>query len=463
MHDKTNFLTRLAGQISNKAILTDPEDIAFFSTDWRGLYRGRPLAVVSPSSVQEVIAIVKICAEEGVAIVPAGGCTGLAGGATPTDSGNQLVLSLARLNNIREVDTLGETMTVEAGCILANAQAAAQEHGLLLPISLASEGTLQIGGAIATNAGGTNVLRYGMTRSRLLGLEVVLSDGTLLDGLRALRKDNAGFDWKHWFVGSEGTLGIITAAVLQLVPATPYSATILIGYSSFAKAISGLRALRASIGDSMTAFEVMEQAAIERSAALLGIKSPLPDQPWLALVEARSALPAIEQALPDACIAELESGGIDDAILAESLAQAHSFWRLRESITEAEAKAGRSIKHDISVPISSLATFVETATIEVKRRWPDVERNLFGHAGDGNLHFNFICRTESDTNGLTTFIHDHAISFGGSISAEHGIGQYRVDELERVNSDPELEIMRRMKSMLDPHGILNPTKVIRVE
>jgi FAD/FMN-containing dehydrogenase len=293
-----------------------------------------------------------------------------------------------------------------------------------------------------------------------LGLEVVLSNGVVVDGLRALQKDNAGFDWKHWFIGSEGTLGVITAAVLQLVPATPFSATVLIGYRTLADAVNGLRALRGAVGDSITAFELMERAAIDRSADYLGVERPLPGQPWLALVEARSSLSAIEQLLPEACISEIEAGRIADAIVATSVAQAIALWRLRENITLAEAQAGLSLKHDISVPISALAAFVEEATALLGSHWPSVQRNLFGHAGDGNLHFNVICPLGANTNGLSEAIHDCTVSHGGSISAEHGIGQYRVDELARLRSDTELNIMRRMKNMLDPAGILNPGKVI---
>ena len=460
MKQSSEFISSLIVSLGSGAVLTELSEMAPFSKDWRGMFAGRPLAVALPGCVTEVAELVRLCAAQKVAIVPAGGRTGLAGGATPDASGGQLVISLERLNRIREVDVLGETMTVEAGCILANAQNAAAESGLLLPVSLASEGSMQIGGAIATNAGGSNVLRYGMVRNRLLGLEVVLSDGTIIEGMRALRKDNAGFDWKHWFVGSEGTLGIVTAAVLQLVPATPFSATALVGYDSLADAITGLRAIRCAIGDSVTAFELMERDAIDRSADLLGVQRPLPGQQWLALVEARSALSAIEHALPEAFAKEIEAGHISDALLAGSVAQAKALWRLRESITEAEAKVGPSLKHDISVPISQLSAFVDAATILLQSRWPSVSRNLFGHAGDGNLHFNIICPPGVQTAGLSEAIHDCAVLHGGSISAEHGVGQYRVAELARLRTEAELDMMRRMKNMLDPIGILNPGKVL---
>ena len=461
MRQRAEIVSDLANCLGVGAVLTNPSDIEPFATDWRGMFAGHPLAVVVPRCVDEVATIVRHCAHGGVGIVPAGGRTGLAGGATPDASGGEIVISLHRLDRIREVDLLGETITVEAGCILTNAQRAAADTGLLLPISLASEGSVQIGGAIATNAGGSNVLRYGMVRNRILGLEVVLPDGTIINGLRALRKDNAGYDWKHWFVGSEGTLGIITAAVLQLVPATPFSATVLIGYNTLADAINGLRALRCAVGDSITAFELMERAAIDRAADLLGLERLLPGQPWLALVEGRSALSAIEQALPEACISEMAAGRIVDAVVATSVAQATTLWRVRESITEAEAHAGSSLKHDISVPISALAAFVDVATALLESQWPGVQRNLFGHAGDGNLHFNIIYPPGVDTSGLSEAIHDCAASHGGSISAEHGIGQYRVAELERLRPQAELDMMRRMKKMLDPTGILNPGKVVR--
>ena len=460
MRRGAEIVSDLINCLGVESVLTNAIEMEPFAIDWRGMFQGHPLAVVVPRCVDEVARIVQNCADRGVGIVPAGGRTGLAGGATPDASGEEIVMSLHRLDRIREVDLLSETMTVEAGCILANAQRAAADAGLLLPINLASEGSVQIGGAIATNAGGSNVLRYGMARNRLLGLEVVLADGTILTGLRALRKDNAGYDWKHWFVGSEGTLGIITATVLQLVPATSFSATMLIGYNTLAEAINGLRALRCAVGDSITAFELMEPSAIDRSADLLGVNRLLTKQPWLALVEGRSALSAIEQALPEACIAEMEAGRIADAVLASSVAQATALWRLRESITEAEAHAGPSLKHDISVPISSLTAFVDAATVLLESRWPGVQRNLFGHAGDGNLHFNVICPPGVNTSGLSEAIHDCTVSHGGSISAEHGIGQYRVSELERLRPEAEINIMWRMKKMLDPAGILNPGKVM---
>jgi FAD/FMN-containing dehydrogenase len=455
-----NPIRDLVSIVGDAGLLTDEGAMAPYSRDWRGMFHGRPLAVASPRSTDEVAAIVRLCQQHGIAIVPAGGRTGLAGGATPDDSGNQLVLALDRMNAIRDVDALGETITLGAGCILATAQAAAAELGLMLPISLASEGSVQIGGAIATNAGGTNVLRYGMARARVLGLEVVLADGTVLNGLRALRKDNAGLDWKHWFVGSEGALGIITAAVLQLVPATPHASTALLGFASCDDALDGLRHLRARLGDSITGFELMARAAVDRAAALLGTASPLPDQPWLVLAEARSALAAIEQEMPDACMALIEREIIADALLASSGAQAQALWRLRESLAEAEAHAGRSLKHDISVPIARLAAFVAEAEAMIGAGWPAVALNIFGHAGDGNLHYNVIYQDDADIIGLSAAVHDLVTGYDGSISAEHGIGQYRVEELSRLTDPAELALMAQIKRLFDPSGILNPGRVI---
>lgn len=426
------------------------------------MFTGRPLAVVQPKNTDEVANLMRLCSNEGVKVVPAGGLTGLAGGATPDSSGEQLVLSLSKLNRVRAIDEVGGTITVEAGCVLAEVQLAAADKNLILPISLASEGSLQIGGAIATNAGGSNVLRYGMTRNRVLGLEVVLADGTILNGLRALRKDNAGFDWKHWFVGSEGALGIVTAAVLQLAPATPYSATVLAGYTDLSSAVDSLTRIRAFVGDSLTAFELMERRAINRSADLLKIARPLPEQPWLVLLEARSSLAAIEKVLPEACIFEIENGRIADAILATSEAQRKELWRLRESISQAEALLGRSLKHDISVPVSSIASFVDTVEKLVRTKWPQVCLNLFGHAGDGNLHVNVLFSSESDVVGLSEAIHDCVAKYDGSISAEHGIGQYRVEELYRLRPTIEIEMMKKMKNMLDPNYIMNPGKVLKI-
>lgn len=460
MHQRTRrLLSGLRDHLDPGGLMVEAEAMAPFTSDWRGMFKGLPLAVAEPRTVHQVAAVVSYCFENNVAIVPAGGLTGLAGGATPDNTGHQLVLSLRNMNKVRSVDVFGETMIVEAGCILANAQTAAVEAGLLLPISLASEGSLQIGGAIATNAGGTNVLRYGMARNRVLGLEVVLANGVIIDGLRALQKDNAGLDWKHWFVGSEGALGIITAAVLKLAPATPFSKAVLAGYDTLDDAVQSLRSLRTRVGDCLTAFEVMQREAIDRSATHLGVVRPLTNRPWLVLIEASAAFSAIEQILLESCEFEMADGRMKDAIVAESLSQRNEIWRLRESISETERIFGSSIKHDVSIPIAEIPSFIREIYSYSTVKWPEVYWNIFGHLGDGNLHVNAMSAVGEKLMEITPYVHDTVEKYKGSISAEHGIGQYRVNEFRRIRTKNEIDIMVKMKSALDSKGILNPGKV----
>lgn len=455
-----DLLNDLCRRLDPGILFNDQDAMMPFTRDWRGMFTGMPLAIAQPRNTTDVSAIMRFCFENNIGVVPAGGLTGLAGGATPDDSGRQLVLSLRNMNRIRCLDVLSQTMTLEAGCILADAQSAAAAEGLLLPISLASEGSLQIGGAIATNAGGSNVMRYGMTRNRVLGLEVVLSNGVIVDGLRALQKDNAGFDWKHWFVGSEGALGVITGAVLQLVPATPFSQTILAGYDTLDDVVTSLHCMRIRVGDCLTAFEVMQRDAIERSAKLLGVASPLPDHPWLVLMEAKATFSGVEQVMMQSCEHEMKSGKIRDAIVAVSENQRSSLWRLRESITEAERRLGHSLKHDVSIAVSTIPSFVAEVLNTASSKWPEVIWNIFGHVGDGNLHVNAISSCMEDFANLSTYVHDTVHKFRGSISAEHGIGQYRLDDFNRLASIAEVGLMKNMKSMLDPKKILNPGKVL---
>jgi FAD/FMN-containing dehydrogenase len=454
------IVERLASLLDAGGLLTQPADVEPYCTDWRGMFHGRALCVALPRTASEVAAIVRACAASGHAIVPQGGNTGLSGGATPDGSGRQIVLSLARMNAIRRIDVTGETMEVEAGCILQTAQEAARAHDLLLPISLAAEGSARIGGIIATNAGGTNVLRYGMARSRVLGLEVVTAEGEVIDGLRALRKDNAGYDWKQWFIGTEGTLGIVTAAVLQLAPLPRHSVTAWLAVPSAAHALRVLREMRRALGDALTGFELMSGEAVARVERHLGLKSPLPPAPWFVLLEAASSLGGLREAAEAALAHSLEQGDATDCVLAESEQQAHALWRLRESITEAEARTGRSLKHDVSVPISAIAEFLAAADSAVQASFPGTQINAFGHAGDGNIHYNVIVPAGTDAPALNALVHDIACRFGGSISAEHGIGQYRVDESLRTRSAGEIALARRIKQALDPRQLLNPGKVL---
>lgn len=454
------LVEKLGALLGAGGVLTAAADVEPYCTDWRGVFRGRALCVALPRNTREVAAVVQACARTGHPIVPQGGNTGLSGGATPDESGRQIVLSLARMDAIRHIDVVGETMEVEAGCILQTAQEAARARDLLLPISLAAEGSARIGGIIATNAGGTNVLRYGMARSRVLGLEVVTVEGEVIDGLRALRKDNAGYDWKQWFIGTEGTLGIVTAAVLQLAPLPRHSVTAWLAVPSAAHALHVLRAMRQALGDALTAFELMSGEAVARVEQHVGLKSPLPPAPWFVLLETASSIGGLRDAVEAALGHTLEQGDASDCVLAESEQQSRALWRLRESITEAEARAGRSLKHDVSVPISAIPEFLAAADAAVLAAFPGAQINAFGHAGDGNVHYNVLVQQDTDGAALNALVHDIVCGFGGSISAEHGIGQYRVDESLRTRSAGEIALARRIKQALDPHELLNPGKVL---
>jgi FAD/FMN-containing dehydrogenase len=366
------------------------------------------------------------------------------------------------MNAIRDIDVVGETMEVEAGCILQLAQQAASEKGMLLPISLAAEGSAQIGGIISTNAGGSNVVRYGMARTRVLGLEVVTSDGEVVSGLRRLRKDNAGYDWKHWFIGTEGTLGIVTAVVLQLAPMPRHRVTALLSVPSAANALRLLVSARQAMGEAVTGFELMSVTSLQLVVRHCQAVLPLGSSPWYVLLEASSCLPGLHEAAELFLAEVLERGEASDGVLAQSERQENELWFLRESITEAESKEGRSVKHDVSVPISLIPEFFKIAEEAVMKIIPDAQINAFGHAGDGNVHYNVIVPVNADVAGLNRLVHDLVVSLGGSISAEHGIGQYRVEELARCKASTELQLSQRIKGSLDPHNLLNPGKVLRL-
>jgi FAD/FMN-containing dehydrogenase len=454
------LIEALQAVVGERGVITDAGDLANYNVDWRHMFKGSARCAVLPRSTQEVAQVVRLCVAQGVAIVPHGGNTGLSGGATPDGSGRQVVLSLSRMQAIRDIDVLGETMEVEAGCILQTAQEAAAQAGLMLPISLAAEGSARIGGVLSTNAGGTNVLRYGMSRSRVLGLEVVTAEGEIVSGLRRLRKDNAGYDWKQWFIGTEGTLGIITAAVLQLAPPSRHRVTALLAVPTPEAALQVLRAARQGIGETLSAFELMSGAALELVARHQGLKLPLVAPGWCILVEASSCLPGLRDAVEALFATVLEQGDATDGVIAESERQEGELWLLRESITEAESREGRSLKHDVSVPIAGIPAFLREADVAVAQAFPASRINAFGHAGDGNIHYNVIVPPEADGAALNRLVHDLVVRHGGSISAEHGIGQYRVGELERCRPAAELELARRMKRALDPAGTMNPGKVI---
>jgi len=448
--------------------LTEPFDIAPHATDWRGRYSGQPLCVVKPARTDEVAAVVKACAAANVAIVPQGGNTGLCGGATPT--GGEVIVSLARLNRIRAIDTDNNTLVAEAGCTLAAVQAAAEDAGRLFPLSLAAEGTATLGGNLATNAGGVQVLRYGNARELCLGLEVVLPDGRVWNGLSGLRKDNTGYDLKHLFIGAEGTLGLITAAVLKLFSRPRAVATAWASVPTPAAAVALLTRLRQKIGGRVTAFELVGRPALDLVLKHIpDSRDPLPDaSPWHVLIELSDTMESdLDEALADVLAAAVAVGEARDAAIAANEAQARALWALRENISEAQKIEGISIKHDIALPVSRVAEFIERCDAALAAAFPGLRIVCFGHLGDGNLHYNqskpsaqdnaaFIAQTEA----VNRVVHDLVHALGGTISAEHGIGQLKRDELPRYKSDVEMDLMRAVKRAIDPRALMNPGKVL---
>ena len=451
--------------------LESPEEVAPFLSDFRRLFHGATPLVLLPATVGEVADILRICDRAEAAVVPHGGNTSYCGGATPDEAGGQIVVSLRRLNRIRQIDAANYSMIIEAGCTLAQAQAAAADADRLFPLSLGSEGTAQIGGNLSTNAGGTAVLRYGMMRDLVLGLEVVLADGRILRGLKSLRKDNTGYDVKSLFVGAEGTLGVITAASLKLYPRPADTATALTGIDSPQLALELLASLRTAAGDQVTSFELMPRRAVELTVKYVpGVADPLGQgTPWYLLVELSSPNPRQELlALLTSTLEDAASRGIiRDAMFANSSAQANAMWKLRESVPEAQRRHGASLKHDVSVPVSAIPTLIEKGSVLVSRLVPEGEVISYGHAGDGNLHFNVSQKSGADVTSfnaraaqLEHAIFDLVEGLGGSISAEHGIGRLKAAEFARRADPVELAVMRDLKRALDPKGILNPGKVL---
>ena len=467
---RATLRARLDAAVGGAQVLTTPADLAPYTTDWRGRYHGNALAVVRPGCTEEVAAVVRACAELNVPIVPQGGNTGQCGGATPDATGNAIVLSLTRMNRVRAIDPDNATLTAEAGVTLATVQEAAADAGLLFPLSLAAEGSCTLGGNLSTNAGGTAVLRYGNARDLVLGIEVVLADGRIWDGLRGLRNDNTGYDLKQLFIGAEGTLGIVTAAVVKLSPAPTTRVTALVALPDVANTVRLLSDLRNVLGDRITGFELMSSYSMALSRKYhRDLPNPCPGHPWYVLIQVEDGgdnspmMAQLERALAGA----LETGAILDATIAQSSEQARQLWALRENIAEAQRRDGPNIKHDISMPISVIARFLDEARAALTAGFPGLRFVTFGHLGDGNLHYNLAAPEGVDPQAflahsarVNRIVHDLVAAHGGSISAEHGIGQQKCDDLVRYKSGVELDLMRRVKAALDPAGILNPGKIL---
>jgi FAD/FMN-containing dehydrogenase len=459
------LFARLSGIVGAGRVLKVAGDIEPYLTDWRGRYRGTAQCVVRPGNSAEVAAVVKACVEAGVAIVPQGGNTSLCGAATPDGSGRAVVVSLGRLNRIVVVDPQNNTVSVEAGCTLAAVQEAARVANRLFPLALASEGSCQIGGNLSTNAGGVQVLRYGNMRELTLGLEVVLPNGEIWDGMRGLRKDNTGYDLKQLFIGAEGTLGIITGAVLKLFPLPATQVTCWLNALSPSVAVDLLNAAKTAFDAHLTAFELVSEASLGLVLKNIpALARPTAASPWYILAEFSGAEP---EAVEGWLAARLEAGDVTDAVIAGSETQAKKLWALRENISEAQKIEGISIKHDVAVPVSRIPEFLARADAALEMAFPGIRIVTFGHVGDGNLHYN---QSKADAQDNAAFIsaqpavnrivHDTAHALNGSISAEHGIGQLKREELLRYKSPVEIALMRTIKQALDPHGLMNPGKVI---
>ena len=446
-------------------------DLSAWERDWRRRWHGKALAVVRPGSTAEVAAVVRACAAHGVSVVPQGGNTGLVGGGVPDASGTQVLLSLQRLNRVRAIDEANLTLTAEAGCVLQTLQEAARARGLLLPLSLAAEGSCTIGGNLATNAGGTQVLRWGNARELCLGLEVVTAQGEVWHGLSGLRKDNTGYDLRNLLIGSEGTLGIITAATLKLAPLPAATTTALAACATLADCVALLTLARARLGAGLTGFEAMGRYALDLTAKHFPtLPRPLPTAPWTVLLEQSDCESEghARELLESLLGAALEAGTVQDAVIAESLAQSRSLWQVRESIPLAQAEEGPNIKHDISVPVSAIPAFVAETDAALLARFAGVQLVNFGHLGDGNLHYNVQAPAGTDggpflaayEHAVNTVVFDSVARFGGSFSAEHGIGLLKRDELAARKSAVALQMMRGIKAALDPQNILNPGRVL---
>ncbi len=456
----------LCAVVGDSACFTGAADMAPYLTDWRRTYTGKALAVIRPANTAEVARVVKICAAYGAPIVPQGGNTGQVGGSVPDASGDAIVLSLNRMNHIRAIDTDNDTMTVDAGVILQTVQDAARAADRLFPLSLAAEGSCTIGGNLSTNAGGTNVLRYGNARDLVLGLEVVTAAGDIWHGLSGLRKDNTGYDLRHLLIGAEGTLGVITAATLKLFPLPKVRAVAFVAVASPAHAVLLLNRAKHAFADRLVGFELVSRICLD----LVLRHIPNTREPfsakygWHVLIEVNdSRIDApIGEWLENELAAAFESGEALDAVIAASDTQIRALWRLREEISEAQRAEGKNVKHDISVPISRIPAFVEECDAALTNAFADISIVCFGHLGDGNLHYNCGLPAQGlmNASSINDIVYAHVDAFGGSISAEHGLGQLKRDEITNHKSPIALDIMRQIKRALDPHNIMNPGKVL---
>lgn len=468
------FIDQLKEVLEQKYILIEDQDKAPYLTDWRKRYTGKALAVLLPRTSEEVAQIVKLCAANQIAIVPQGGHTGFCGGATPDDSGEQIVLNLKRMNTIREIDVANQTITLEAGCILQSIQEKSAEQDFLFPLSLGAEGSCMIGGNLATNAGGTNVLRYGNTRDLCLGLEVVTAKGEIWNGLKGLRKDNTGYDLRDLFVGSEGTLGIITAAVMKLYPLPISQWTTLVATDSLASTITLLNLFQKRATSLLTGFEMMTQESLVLNEKYFPqMANPLKgNPPFTVLIELsdHESEEHVRQLLETILEEAFEAGLITDAVIANSLAQANTFWHMREHITLAQAQEGANLKHDITIPLSALESFVEETDALVRSKFPGVRIINFGHLGDGNLHYNIAPPVDVDAKvfnlanekPIYELVYAQVERCHGSISAEHGIGKLKLEDLRAHKGEVAHELMKTLKRALDPQNILNPHKVVSI-
>ncbi|MFG3593121.1 FAD-binding oxidoreductase [Bradyrhizobium sp. RDI18] len=450
--------------------LAEPEAMGPYATDWRGIFKGRPLCVLRPSTVREVGDVVLFCRDNQIAIVPQGGNTGLTGAATPDGSGTQVVLSTGRLRRIRNVDAADMSIIAEAGATVLEVQSAAADSGALFPLSFAAEGSATIGGAIATNAGGTSAVRYGGARDLVLGLEVVLPDGTVWNGLRTLRKDNTGYSLRHLFAGSEGTLGIITAAAVRLVPKSRACEVAMCSLRTEEDVSKFWEMLRLECGDCVRAVEYMSGASLRMVAEDMRLRPPLAVAGHFVLVELSSndSDLSLRERLERALGAAIEGDIVIDAAIAQSVQQRATFWRLREDQGEAQRRAGINMKHDVAVPVSRVGELLVRCRAEIERRFPGLLVLPFGHLGDGNIHMNVIrphsagAPSSSEANDVAAIVYDIVGSLGGTFSAEHGIGVAKLEYLERRRSEPELHLMRQIKRALDPANLMNPGKVLKL-